>query len=165
MQKGCGFARTGMPFKQTNKLPRVGKAHLRLCPRQRRIFGAAQIFHRDRQIIGVERLRCQRRMIVVMANVAQEERTIGGSRKIVRFFERGRVLRRPPGIELTTLSASEPRTPPASIDALRGFVVKALYVDSQPLHQKGNAFSDTVVVMVRELFKKLLMTEYGVSRP
>ena len=72
-------------------------------------------------------------MIVVVADVAEEEGIFRNIGKLAGFFERRGALGRPPRIEVTALTAAETRTTPTAVHTLSGFVVEALGVDGQPL--------------------------------
>ncbi|HMF77149.1 MAG TPA: hypothetical protein VK604_15935 [Bryobacteraceae bacterium] len=98
-------------------------------------------------------------MIVVVADIAQEERVFGKIRELAGLFQGQSVLGRPPGIEMAPMVAAEPRTTPTSIQSLSRFVVEALGVHGKPLKQEGSTPPDGIPTVFRELFEKFLMTE------
>lgn len=112
--------------------------------------------------MSLERLGQQRRVIVMMTDVAQEHRTLRSLREPVRLLQRGRIFRRPPSVEVATLVAAQARPTPTAVDALCWFVVDAPGVYDQPLHEKHCPPADGTLALDRQLLEEFLVTVEGI---
>ena len=165
VQQRGRLARTGMALQDPHRLPRRGEPQLLLRPRRGTVFGAPQFGNRYRQVMPFERVRQCRRMIVVVADIAQE---YGIARRPLKAFaaaHRRRRLRRPPGIEMTPSGPAQPRTPPAVVYALRALIVLPPAVHSQPLHEQRGPLGDRQILVGRQFLEKILMAIQRVGGP
>src|SRR5437868_4623473 len=101
-------------------------------------------------------------MIVVMAYVPQKDRLRLGLES--RIFEWHRRRRGPPRIKMRTRTASQSRTPPPAIHAVRSFVMQTADVNGHPLQDECGAFSDRLISPLGELIEELLMAVDGTGR-
>ena len=112
-----------------------------------------------------QRLRGERRVIVMMTNRSDEYRAFGTFGKSVAFPKRSGVLRRPPEVEVAALAASQARAAPALVLAIRGFVMKPPRVHRQPLHHVGGTPPDRRVALQREPLQEFLVAEDRMRGP
>jgi hypothetical protein len=83
-------------------------------------------------------------MIIMMTYITEEHRAIRDIGELTGFFQRQSVLRRPPGVKVAAVIASQPGAPPTAIHSLRGLIVQAAGVNRKPLHEKGSSTADGV---------------------
>src|SRR5947209_17353570 len=102
------------------------------------------------KVVLVDRVGRDRRVVVVMADITQEDRAGSGARETAALLQRGRIPRRPPRVEMAAVTAAQPRTSPASIHALRGLVVQAARIHGETLQQEGSPPADAVAAVVGE---------------
>src|SRR3974377_1839512 len=103
-----------MTLEDSRYTPAASKAGLRRCPGLGCILAAAQITHAQRQIVVGEIAWRERRVIVVVTNVAQED-GFGLSFEPIHLLQRRGARWSPPGIEMRSGTAAQSRTPPAAI--------------------------------------------------
>lgn len=73
-------------------------------------------------------------MVVMVANIPEEYGAFGSFRETVSLPQGRRMFRRPPGIELVALVASQAGTAPAPVLAKRRLVIKPAGSDREALH-------------------------------
>src|SRR5688500_12256863 len=130
-----------MSLKETDRRAGRGELGLRRSPRIRAILLTPDRGYRHRKVAIAERLGQKRRMIVVMADSAHEDRRIGRLRETIRPAKRLRSTNSPPRIEMAAASAAEPRSPPAAVRAVGRLVVETALVDGKALQQERGPFS------------------------
>src|SRR5579871_6496482 len=102
-------------------------------------------------------------MIVVMADVTQEDGAVGRDFEIRLVAQRRRSLGRPPGVEMAAAVPSQARPPPALIDTERAFVELAPRVDHQPLQQQRRPFAHGAFAILLDLLQEVLVAENRVG--
>src|SRR5258707_14490535 len=125
-----------MPLQNAYELTRAGELRLIWRPRRRIIFLPPNIRYREREIIRMERLRRQWRMIVRVPDGAKENGALWRRLEISAFTKRSRALGRPPRVEMAAATAAEARPSPSPVCALRRFVMLTPLVPRQPLQQQ-----------------------------
>ena len=102
-------------------------------------------------------------MVVVVANVADEEGPFGCLGEAGGVAEGGGCAGGPPGIEVATSGAAEARTPPTAVEAVGGLIVEPAFVDNEALEQEGGPLADGLVCVLAQLFEEVGVAEQRVS--
>src|SRR6516162_7955322 len=106
-----------MTLEKPHRLSGRCEPFLRRGPGLRRVFTAPQIADGHGHVVCTERLRHQRGMIVMMADVAQEDGTVGDVGELAGFLQRNGVFRYPPRIEMTAVVATKAGSAPTAVNA------------------------------------------------
>src|SRR5271166_2360724 len=98
-------------------------------------------------------------MIVMMTDVAQEDRAIGSLGKPSGMLQWERIFGRPPGVEMRPVTAAQSRSTPTAVDPGGRLVMQAAGVQREPLQQKRSPPAQGISAMLAEFFQELLVAE------
>src|SRR5271169_351390 len=104
-------------------------------------------------------------MIVMMSDVAQEDRAIGSVAKPSGVLQRERIFGSPPGVEMRSVTAAQSRSTPTAVDAGGRLVMQAAGVEREPLQQKRSPPAQGISAMLAKFFQELLVAEERICWP
>ena len=162
VEEGGGFARAGVTFEDADGVTGGGEFGLLGGPGGGAVVFTADFGDGDGEIVVGEGVGGEGRVVVVVADIAEEEGTLGG----VETFDGDGALGGPPGVEVGAGGAAEAGAAPAFVVALRAFEMEAFGVDEQALEEEGGAFTDGLRSVGFQSFEEVWMAEErtGVAR-
>src|ERR1017187_8612892 len=134
--QGGGLSRPRESLDEPDPLPGIREFRLGLGPGRWNVVLLPEFLHPDRQVMLRDGLRIQRRVVVMMANVAEEDSALWRRFEFRVALERRRAPGGPPGVEMAAMVAAQGGSTPSAVFALGGLVVLAPEVHQEPLRSE-----------------------------